>query len=51
MPFNTELHANLGYVSKPYKELLEKLRKRHKRTIKDELEYLIKQACDEEHIK
>jgi hypothetical protein len=45
MPFKTEQHANLGYVDKQYKELLDKLCDAHKRPIKAELEYLIEQAA------
>lgn len=50
MPFKTELHANLGYVDKQYKELLDKLCEAHKRTIKDELEYLIELTAKHENI-
>lgn len=51
MPFKTEEHANLGYVDKHYKSLLESLQKLHKRTMKDELEYLIERMAKEENIK
>jgi hypothetical protein len=44
MPFKTEEHANLGYVDKHYKSLLESLQKLHKRSMKDELEFLIDYA-------
>lgn len=47
MPFKTTEHANLGYVDKEYKELLDKLCKAEKRSIKDELEVLIHRAAVE----
>lgn len=47
MPFKTADHANLGYVDKQYKDLLDKLCAAEKRTIKDELEVLIHRAAVE----
>jgi hypothetical protein len=46
MPFNSTDHANLGYVDKKYKDMLDNLCAAHKRSIKAELEYLIEQAAN-----
>jgi hypothetical protein len=50
MPFKTTEHANLGYVDKEYKELLDKLCKHHKRNIKNELEAMIQSYAEDEGI-
>jgi hypothetical protein len=47
MPYKTSEHANLGYVDKEYKDLLDKLCAAEKRTIKQELEVLILRAAVE----
>lgn len=53
MPYNPELHANLGYVDKRYKTALQKIRKleHHGRDSKAELEYLIAKEAKAEGIK
>ncbi len=48
MPYKTEQHANLGYVDKQYKDLLDKLCAFHKRNIKNELEAMIEYYADTE---
>lgn len=50
MPFNNDLHAGIGYVDKPYKELLDRLCEVHKRSIKAELEHLIQAAAKSEKL-
>jgi hypothetical protein len=45
MPFNVEQHANLGYIDRPIKELLDRLCDAHGRTLKKELEFLIVDAA------
>lgn len=50
MPFNSDLHAGVGYIDKPYKSLLDKLCEAHKRGIKAELEHLIQSAAKSEKL-
>jgi len=44
VPFNPALHASVGYIDKPYKDMLDSLQKYHKRTMKNELEVIIGKA-------
>lgn len=48
MGFNSELHAALSYIDKPYKDILTRIRKEHKRTEKAMLEHIIAQAAKED---
>lgn len=45
MAFNVTQHANLGYIDRPVKELLDRLCDAHGRTLKKELEFLIIDAA------
>lgn len=45
MPFNPDKHASLPYIDIPYRRMLDKLVKKHKRAVKSELEHIIEQAA------
>jgi len=45
MPYNKQLHANLGHVDKPYKEALDRLLESTKYTRKAYLELLIEREA------
>lgn len=50
MGYIPEKHGNLGYVDIRYRQLLNALVKKHKRRLKDEMEFLIEAAAAAEGI-
>jgi len=46
MPFNVEQHANLGYIDRDVKALVDEMRAApgHDRMLKGELEHIIREA-------
>lgn len=48
MAFNVQQHANLGYIDRDVKNLLDRLCEAQGRTLRGELEFLIKQEAKKE---
>lgn len=44
MAFNVEQHANLGYIDRDVKEMVEEMRRANGRMLKAELETIIREA-------
>jgi Holliday junction resolvasome RuvABC DNA-binding subunit len=44
MPFNVNEHANLGYIDREVKDMVDEMKQHHGKLLKAELEDIIKEA-------